>query len=348
MARIHGGRRIRAARGVVAAGMGMADGRAVRPPAGVDARRRRMAGRPVRPRRAARPHAARPARLVVRGGRVRPLGGQAVADRARVGEGGRVGSGAPDRARLALGRRAAGPGSRQPRRANLRPGARRRVSPRSVLLRVPPDDRRRLGVDVERVPSLPRIRCVSVSRVLRSPFRKGIPRPSRRLVGHGADRREELIPELGPPRAPADLRRASLRARRVTPGELVDRLSALPVAIDGLRVERGALAVAGYYAEARPTGFAALRGHELTGRGECVAWTSAEQAEFAAACDWLDLPRGSTLGEIVALLASDLDDPYHRAAVEGAAIDLALRQANTNPFAVAGLPARPVAFCRSI
>jgi hypothetical protein len=134
----------------------------------------------------------------------------------------------------------------------------------------------------------------------------------------------------------------------VTPGELVDRLSALPVAIDGLRVERGAVAVAGYYDEARPTGFAALRGLGLTGRGECVAWTPAEQAKFAAACDRLDLPQGSTVGEIVALLAGELDDPYHRAAVEGAAIDLALRQANANPFALARLPARPVAFCRSI
>ena len=134
----------------------------------------------------------------------------------------------------------------------------------------------------------------------------------------------------------------------MTPGELVDRLSALPVAIDGLRVERGALVVEGYYDEARPTGFAVLRGHGLTGRGECVAWTPAEQAEFAAACDRLDLPRRSTVGETAGLLARDLDDPYHRAAVEGAAIDLALRQANTNPFALAGLPARPVAFCRSI
>jgi hypothetical protein len=134
----------------------------------------------------------------------------------------------------------------------------------------------------------------------------------------------------------------------VTPGELVERLSALPVAIDDLRVERGAVAVADYYEETRPSGIAVLRGGGLAGYGECVAWTPAEQAEFAAACNRLTLPSDLSVGELSAFLAQELDDPYHRAAVEGAAIDLALRQAGTNPFELSGNPARPVAFCRSI
>lgn len=79
-----------------------------------------------------------------------------------------------------------------------------------------------------------------------------------------------------------------------------------------------------------------------------MAWTTAEQQEFADACERLDLPAGTTVGGISELLAADLDDPYHRAAVEGAAIDLALRQAGTNPFALGRAAARPVAFCRSI
>ncbi len=118
--------------------------------------------------------------------------------------------------------------------------------------------------------------------------------------------------------------------------------------IDDLRVERGAVPVADYYEEARPSGFAVLRGRGLAGLGECVAWTPAEQAEFAAACDRLALPSDSSLGALSALLSRDLDDPYHRVAVEGAAIDLALRQAGTNPFVLAGAQARPVRFCRSI
>jgi hypothetical protein len=167
-------------------------------------------------------------------------------------------------------------------------------------------------------------------------------------VGHGGDRRARLVPELGPSRAPADLRGPPLRARRLTPGELVDRLSALHVAIDDLRVERGTVPVADYYAEARPSGIAVLRGRGVAGYGECVAWTPTEQAEFAAACDRLELPSDPTVGTLSGFLTQELDDPYHRAAVEGAAIDLALRQADTNPFALAGAPARPVAFCRSL
>lgn len=139
-----------------------------------------------------------------------------------------------------------------------------------------------------------------------------------------------------------------MRARRLTPGEFVERLFGLPVAIDELRVERGTVSVADYYDETRPTGFAVLLGRGVAGRGECVAWTSAEQSEFAAACDRLALPSDINLGELSALLSEDLDDPYHRAAVEGAAIDLALRQSETNPFALARAPARPVTFCRSI
>jgi O-succinylbenzoate synthase len=167
-------------------------------------------------------------------------------------------------------------------------------------------------------------------------------------VGHRPDRRARLVPELGPPRAPADLRGPPLRARRLSPGELAIRLSALAVVVDDLHVERGAVPVAGYYESERPSGIAVLRGAALAGYGECVAWTPAEQAEFAAACDRLTLPYHSTIGALSALLTEELADPYHRAAVEGAVIDLALRQAGTNPFALTGLPPLPVSFCRSI
>jgi hypothetical protein len=139
-----------------------------------------------------------------------------------------------------------------------------------------------------------------------------------------------------------------MRARGVTPGGLTERLSALRVTIDDLEVERGSASLAGYYEHARPSGIAVLRGSGEVGRGECVAWTSGEQAAFAAACGRLALPAEGTVGEVSALLAEELDDPYHRAAVEGATIDLSLRQASTNPFAIARLSPQPVSFCRSI
>jgi hypothetical protein len=79
-----------------------------------------------------------------------------------------------------------------------------------------------------------------------------------------------------------------------------------------------------------------------------VAWTPREQEEFASACSRLSLPGSATVEQLSLLFEDELDDPYHRAAVEGAAIDLALRQAGTNLYALARLPAAPVAFCRSV
>ena len=138
-------------------------------------------------------------------------------------------------------------------------------------------------------------------------------------------------------------------SRALGPGGLADRLAALSLAVTGLAVERSAVPVADYYdGTSRPTGIAVLTGAGARGRGECVAWTPREQDEFAAACQRLAYPAETTVGELSLLLADELDDPYHRAAVEGAAIDLALRQAGTNPFALARRPALPVAFCRSI
>jgi len=138
-------------------------------------------------------------------------------------------------------------------------------------------------------------------------------------------------------------------SRALEPGELARRIAALPVAVDALAVERASVIVPAYYEGApRPTGLAIMRGGGAEGRGECVAWTPREQAAFAAACERVVLPPSATVGELSLLLDDELDDPYHRVAVEGAAIDLALRQSGTNLFALAGRPAAPVGFCWSI
>jgi hypothetical protein len=138
-------------------------------------------------------------------------------------------------------------------------------------------------------------------------------------------------------------------SRALGPGALADRLASLRVAVDGITVERAVASISGYYeGERRPTGVAVLRGAGERGRGECVAWTSREQDGFAAACGRLELPAVATVGDVSLFLADKLDDPYHRAAVEGAAIDLALRQVGANPFALAGRSAAPVAFCWSL
>ncbi|MBW3660690.1 MAG: hypothetical protein KY397_03550 [Gemmatimonadetes bacterium] len=133
------------------------------------------------------------------------------------------------------------------------------------------------------------------------------------------------------------------------PGELAGALAELVVEIESVDVETGPVEVGGYYdGGARPKGVARLHGGEGVGRGECVAWSSEGQADFARACRLL-VPLGRiTVGGLERRLRHATEDPYHRAAIEAAAIDLALVQALTNPFALANRTPRPVSFCRSI
>jgi L-alanine-DL-glutamate epimerase-like enolase superfamily enzyme len=112
-------------------------------------------------------------------------------------------------------------------------------------------------------------------------------------------------------------------------------------------VRLGAAAALGYVeGEERPTGFVTLEGGGHAGWGECVAWSAAEQEQFAEACPALVPAGGTTVGAFHASLGGA--HRYHAAAIEAAAIDLALRQAGSNPFLLAGRPAKPVAYCRSL
>ena len=70
---------------------------------------------------------------------------------------------------------------------------------------------------VDRVPRLPRLRRPALPRVLRGLLRPRLPRSARRLVGDASARRDAHLPQLGSPRAPADLRR---RPPRPPPGGL--------------------------------------------------------------------------------------------------------------------------------
>lgn len=141
----------------------------------------------------------------------------------------------------------------------------------------------------------------------------------------------------------------------VGPGALAAALQALPVRIESHTAETGPVECPGYYDGApRPRGVVVLSGAGRTGRGESVAWTPAAQAAFAAALPDL-VPTGSiTVGEAAERVraatgaSGAADAGYHRAAVEAAVIDLALRQGSTNMFVLSGRRPRPVAFCRSL
>jgi L-alanine-DL-glutamate epimerase-like enolase superfamily enzyme len=78
--------------------------------------------------------------------------------------------------------------------------------------------------------------------------------------------------------------------------------------------------------------------------GEHVAWTVAEHERLGAALPAL-APLGRwRLGAWAAEVARRTAAPHARAALEAAAIDLALRQRGTSLFALAGAPPRPVRY----
>ncbi|HKY60890.1 MAG TPA: hypothetical protein VJP59_07760 [Gemmatimonadota bacterium] len=137
------------------------------------------------------------------------------------------------------------------------------------------------------------------------------------------------------------------------PDGLAERLRKLPVLIEDYSVELGAVPVDGYYGGAdRPTGTVVMTGRGRAGRGENVDWTAAGQARFAEVCRDLvshALPSGPTsLGAVADRLARSGAHAHHRAALEAAAMDLALGQAGVDLFDLAGRPRRPIRTCRSI
>jgi L-alanine-DL-glutamate epimerase-like enolase superfamily enzyme len=82
----------------------------------------------------------------------------------------------------------------------------------------------------------------------------------------------------------------------------------------------------------------------MRGVGECVAWTKSDQVRFAAAC-LRAVPSGqSRVADVIGVVRNATSQPYERAALEAAVIDLALRQANTNLFELSGVAPRPVRF----
>ena len=106
---LHGRRRIRRPAMVASGRMGMAQHRRQTRPRLLEPRGRPVAAAPVRPDRAGPAARARPARVLVRGRRLRPVGRQEAAHRGRMGEGRAAGTRRP-------GGRAATPGATPTRR----------------------------------------------------------------------------------------------------------------------------------------------------------------------------------------------------------------------------------------
>jgi L-alanine-DL-glutamate epimerase-like enolase superfamily enzyme len=121
-------------------------------------------------------------------------------------------------------------------------------------------------------------------------------------------------------------------------------LAALPVVIDEATCTAGAADVPSYPDEPRPTSVVTLAGCGAYGRGEHVGWTAAVHARFRDETV-PQMPAGAwTVQAWSAAVAARTDDAYERAALEAAAIDLALRQAGTTCAALLGVRPRPVRY----
>jgi L-alanine-DL-glutamate epimerase-like enolase superfamily enzyme len=117
-------------------------------------------------------------------------------------------------------------------------------------------------------------------------------------------------------------------------------LAALPVVVEDVEYRAGAVRVPSYPGGVRPTSEVRLG----AGRGECVAWTAEAHAAFRGRMNGVPRGRWARLGDWAAAMRERFADPYERAALEAAVIDLALREAGTNLFALSGVAPRPVRY----
>jgi L-alanine-DL-glutamate epimerase-like enolase superfamily enzyme len=128
---------------------------------------------------------------------------------------------------------------------------------------------------------------------------------------------------------------------------LRQRIAALPIAIADACCVRGDVVVPSYPDGPRPSSTVVLSGAGSRGRGEHVGWTRAAHEDFARRVAGVAFGRCSTVADVARLVAGTVDDPYDRAALEAAAIDLALVQAGTNPFRLTDIATRPLRYVLS-
>ena len=132
---------------------------------------------------------------------------------------------------------------------------------------------------------------------------------------------------------------AGARARR-----LRERLAALPVAIVSASCVQHDVVVPSYADGPRPSSTVLLSGRGSEGRGEHVGWTRAAHDACAVRVATLALAGCGTVGDVARHAAQALDDVYDRAALEAAAIDLALAQAGSNPFRLIDAAPQPLRY----
>jgi L-alanine-DL-glutamate epimerase-like enolase superfamily enzyme len=125
---------------------------------------------------------------------------------------------------------------------------------------------------------------------------------------------------------------------------LLDALAELPLVVEDVRCRVVDVVVPTYPDGSRPSATVTLAGRGVHGRGEHVDWTRANHERFAERATRA-VPRGSfPLGAWATEVERRIPWPYGRAALEAAAIDLALRQHDTNLFRMVAAQPRGVRY----
>jgi hypothetical protein len=124
------------------------------------------------------------------------------------------------------------------------------------------------------------------------------------------------------------------------PGTMSDRFAVLPLHVDSYELERLEQPVTRGFT--RVTTVVHLLGGGLEGLGEDVTWYPEHHDREQKAGAVLPLPGSWTLESFSDAL--DMPDPHRRWAYESAALDLALRQAQTTLAELVGREPRPVTF----
>ncbi len=108
------------------------------------------------------------------------------------------------------------------------------------------------------------------------------------------------------------------------PGALARTLGALPVQVDRVGCRFAFVPLPGYGDPGRPATFVELAGGGHTGAGELVSFSELEHARFAARAPGLLAGRQGRVEDLLA--GAGAAAPHERTALEGALLDLALRQ----------------------
>lgn len=129
---------------------------------------------------------------------------------------------------------------------------------------------------------------------------------------------------------------------------LLVALRDLPVAIEHVRWDRHDVALPSYPDGPRPSSVVRLEAAGRIGTGEHVGWTGEAHDRFGTLLTAADLRDSRTLGRLSTRLRESFPEPYDRAAVEAAAVALALAQNDTGLDDLAGVAPSPLRYVISL